>query len=231
MARSLEMMPRPHTVRNDRPALSTPVATHICSFDRPRFLNALVRLCALRGMTNTADFVWLPLKLSRKYVSSNWTDMPASERSTGVYRRMHSMTRWRMRNAVFRHTPQRWAHLRKLRQSTKHSRNRIHTPALSLLMPITRFVRTPNVLLQFMHFQRWEPSRPRPLRMMRMLPQRTHASIWFGSLVAASNANPSYRAARNALTARSRSCGVSSPSSFLTLSAIRATLPVLIPLL
>ena len=62
-------------------------------------------------------------------------------------------------------------------------------------------------------------------------PQQQTTEKTAQSFVDEFNANPSYRASRNALTARSRSCGVSSPSSFLTLSAIRATLPVLIPLL
>ena len=95
-------------------------------------------------------------------------------------------------------------------------------------MPITRFVHTPNVRSQSTHFQRCEPSRPCPLRMIWTLPHRTHASIRFGSLVTASNAMPSYTTSHNAFMASSRSCGVSSLSSFLTLSAIHATLPVLI---
>lgn len=91
------------------------------------------------------------------------------------------MSLLRMKNAVLRHTLHRAAHVRRLRQSTKHSMNRNHTAGLSFDEAMTLLVLALNVRLQSTHSQRWEPSLPCPFLLMWTEPQRTHASGFSGS--------------------------------------------------
>lgn len=120
---------------------------------------------------------------------------------------MHSMSLLRMKNAVLRHTLHRAAHVRRLRQSTKHSMNRNHTAGLSFEEATTLLVLALNVQLQSTHSQRWKPYLPCPFLLMRTEPQRTHASGFSGSPTAFTN-EPSYNTSRRALMASSRPSGL-----------------------
>ena len=114
------------------------------------------------------------------------------------------MSLLRMKNAVLRHTLHRAAHVRRLRQSTKHSMNRNHTAGLSFEEATTLLVLALNVQLQSTHSQRWMPC---PFLLMWTEPQRTHASGFSGSPTAFTN-EPSYNTSRRALMASSRPSGL-----------------------
>ena len=146
----------------------------ICSLPSPRLCREAPRWRAVRGMTNL-PLVWLPLKLSRRYVSSNWTDTPAPATNFGRYRSRHFNRRRRMSHAVRNDTSQRDAQVRNARQSTKHSTYIIHLATGSFDRPIRVSRVLENVRRQSLHCQRWEPSGLCPFLTMPMEPQRGHA--------------------------------------------------------
>lgn len=150
-ARSTESTPRPHNVANAPPSSAMPVIMQICSFDRPRFLRLFPRCRAGLGSLNFPR-LWLPVKLSRTYVSSNSTDSPARAWNAGRYCSMQVMRRTLMSHAVLSDTRHLLAHSLRGSMSMKHSTYSIHLPTGSLLRPISVSLLAVNVRRQSRHW-------------------------------------------------------------------------------
>ena len=68
----------------ESPLRFTAQGTHTFSCERPRRCVCFPRLCALRGITNEVDFLWLPLKEIAKKVSSAST-IPSNFTSEAMF--------------------------------------------------------------------------------------------------------------------------------------------------